>query len=80
MPDARADAAIGAGQHVLAPDELRIAHEALGDEIGMLDEIGAMADDAGNERRALRQLHLLEHAAIRARGTGSTLRSNSCRR
>src|SRR6185503_17641153 len=28
MADARADAAIGAGEHVLAPDELRIAHEA----------------------------------------------------
>ena len=53
MPDARAEPAIGAGQDILAPDEAGVAHEALGDEIGVLDEIGAMADDAGNEGRAL---------------------------
>ena len=60
MADPCAKPAIGAGQHILAPDEARVAHEALGDEIGVLDEIGAMADDAGDEGRAVGQLQILE--------------------
>jgi hypothetical protein len=36
---------MGAGEHVLAADQLGVAHQPLGHQIGMLDEIGAMADD-----------------------------------
>jgi hypothetical protein len=48
MSDPRPEPAIGAGQHVLAADQAGIAHQPLGDEVGVLDEIGAMADDAGD--------------------------------
>src|SRR6185312_11900037 len=61
MANPGADTAIGPGQHVLPPDQLGIAHQPLGDEIGMLDEVRVMADDAWDEGRALGQLHRLEH-------------------
>src|SRR5947207_1820469 len=62
VADPRAEPAIGAGQHILAADEARVAHQPLGDEVGVLDKIAAMADDARNERRAIRQLYRLEDA------------------
>src|SRR5579864_7245833 len=62
VADACAETAIGAGQHILPPDQPGIAYEALGDEVGVLDEIGAVADDPRDERRALGQFHLLEDA------------------
>ncbi len=64
MADPRADPAIGAGEHVFAADQPGIAHQPLGDEIGMLDEIGAMADDAGDQGGARRQFRLLEDAPL----------------
>ena len=60
VADPRAETAIGAGQHVLAADQLGVAHQALGDQIGMLDEVGAVADDARDQGGAFRQFHLLE--------------------
>src|SRR5579862_3325993 len=62
VPDPGAEPAIGAGQHVLAADETGIAHQPLGHQIGVLDEVGAVADNAGNEDRAVGQLDLLEDA------------------
>src|SRR5215469_1358286 len=62
VADPRAESAIGAGEHIRAPDQPRIAHEALGDQIGMLDEVGAVADDAGDERCAFGELYFLEDA------------------
>src|SRR5262252_701389 len=61
MSNPRAEPAIGAGEHIMAPDKPRIAHQALGDQIGMLDEIGAMPDDTRDQGGALRQFHLFEH-------------------
>src|ERR1041384_1699543 len=60
MTDTRADAAIRAGHDILAADELRVAHETLRDQVGMLDDIGAMADDAGDQHRILGPFHILE--------------------
>src|SRR5215469_1979347 len=62
VADARAEPAIGPCEHVLAPDQPRIAHQALGDQIGVLDEIGAVADDAGDERCVSGKLYVLEDA------------------
>lgn len=45
MADAGTQTAIGASQHVLASDEIGIACQALGHEVRVLDEIGAMTDD-----------------------------------
>jgi hypothetical protein len=49
MVDPRAETAIGAGQHVLAAHQLGVAHQAFGHQIGMLDEVGAVADDPRDE-------------------------------
>jgi hypothetical protein len=55
-------AAIGAGDHVLAPDDAGKPSDALGDRLGMLDEIGGMGDDTGDQRLAFRQLNPLPDA------------------
>ena len=47
--DAATEAAIGAGDNVFAADDLRVAHDAVGDDLRMLDDIGGMTDDAGNQ-------------------------------
>ena len=39
-----AEAAIGAGDDVLAADDLGIAQDAVGDELRVLDEVGGVAD------------------------------------
>src|SRR6516225_3425401 len=54
-------AAIGAGDDILAPDGFREARNALGNRLGMLDEIGAMRDDAGDKRLPSRKFDLLPH-------------------
>ena len=59
--DAAAEAAIGAGDDVLAPHQLGEAQDAVGDELGMLDHVGGVADDAGDQDLAGRQLHLAPH-------------------
>ena len=60
--DAATEAAIGAGDNVFAADDLRVAHDAVGDDLRMLDDIGGMTDDAGNEQLSVRQLDVLPHA------------------
>src|SRR4051812_23861513 len=52
------EAAVRACDHVLAPDEAGQPDDALGDEFGMLDDVGGVADHAGNQHRILRQLEL----------------------
>src|SRR3954467_3134728 len=52
------EAAVRACDHVLAPDEAGQPDDALGDEFGMLDDVGGVTDHAGNQRRILRQLEL----------------------
>ena len=51
-----AEAAIGAGDHLVAADDLGQPHDALRHQIGMLDIIGGGVDDAG-------QQHLVRRAA-----------------
>src|SRR5215472_13327522 len=49
------ETAIGAGDDVLAADEAREILEAQRDELGMLDDVGRMAEDAGDEDLAFGQ-------------------------
>ena len=49
-------AAIGAGDHIFSPDDAGKARDALRDGFGMLDQIGGMGDDTGDQRLAFRQL------------------------
>ena len=53
------EAAIGAGDDVLLPDRTGKAADALGDQLGMLDDVRGMGDDPGNERLALGQFDAL---------------------
>src|SRR6516162_1172140 len=58
------EAAIGARDHVLATDQLRKAQEPLGDELGMLDDIAGVSDDAGNEHLAFRDFDALKEVVL----------------
>src|SRR5215469_2998452 len=60
VSDFRAEAAICAGDNIFTANNLGVADEPLGDEIGMLDKIGAMPHNAGYQGGALWQLHRLE--------------------
>src|SRR4029453_9418201 len=62
--DVNAEAAVDAGHHVVAADELRISLETLRDELGMLDVVGLALDDAGDQHLALRRLDGLEQCPI----------------
>ena len=44
----RREAAVGAGDDVLAADELGVADDALGDQLGVLDDVAGVGDDAGD--------------------------------
>jgi hypothetical protein len=48
--DAAADPAIGRGDDALPADEIRKPNNALGDEFGVLDDVGSMTDDAGQDQ------------------------------
>src|SRR3972149_2428129 len=56
---APAGAAAGAGEAFPAADDAGVAPEPLGDELRVLDEVAVVADDAGHERLAGRQLDVL---------------------
>ena len=56
------EAAVGSRHQVLTPDQLADAHQPLGDEFRMLHYVGGVADDAGHQRLAARQLDLLPDA------------------
>src|SRR6516162_5076763 len=58
------EAAIGAGDDILAPGGLREPCDALRDRLGMLDEIRAVCDDAGDKNLAFRQCYILPHPPL----------------
>ena len=55
------ETAIGAGNDVVAPDQAGQPHDAFGNQFRMLDDVGGVADHAGNEHFALGQLGLFPH-------------------
>jgi hypothetical protein len=62
--DPAAEAAIRGGNDVFAADDRRVAQDAVGDELRMLDKVGGMADDTWHQHVARRQLRLLPHAPL----------------
>ena len=62
--DPRAEAAIGAGHDIFAPDDFGVAHEAVGDRLRMFDNVRGVADDAGDEHFACGQLHFFPNAPL----------------
>ena len=59
-----AEAAVGAGDDVLAADHLGVLHDAVGDELRMLDEVRGGIDHAGDDGLAVRQLDVLPHLPL----------------
>src|SRR5215471_7543330 len=57
--DSSAETAVGAGDHVLAADDLRKAQDPIGDKARMLDHVGRVAYDAGNDNLPLREFYIL---------------------
>src|SRR6516165_8447374 len=60
--DAPAEAAIGAGNDVLAPHDAGKSQDAVGDELGMLDDVGGVADDPRDQDLALGQFDVLPNS------------------
>src|SRR5262245_52049086 len=60
LADPGAVAAVGAGDDVLAPDQPSVASDALGYQVGMLDEVRFGFDHARDQHFSLGQLHSLE--------------------
>src|SRR6516162_4339483 len=59
--DATAQAAIRASDDIFPADDLRVAHDSIGYDLWMLDDVGGMADHAWNEQFAVGQLPLPPH-------------------
>src|ERR1700751_4512680 len=59
--DPAAEAAIGAGDDVLAADDLGVAQDAVGDQLRVLDEVRGMADDTRHQHLARRQFGVLPY-------------------
>ena len=57
-----AKAAIRPRNDVLAPDGVRVCKDAVGNQLGVLHDVGRVADDAGDEDLAFRQLELCAKA------------------
>jgi len=53
------ESAIGAAEHIVAADDLGQPDQALGDQLRVLDNVGGVADDAGDEFATGRQLDVL---------------------
>src|SRR4051812_1143976 len=60
----RGEPAIGARDDVFATDQLGKAQEPLGNEVGMLDDVAGVGNDAGNEHPAFRDLDALEEVVL----------------
>jgi hypothetical protein len=56
------EAAIGAGDDILAADDPRETADPFGDQFFMLDDVRGVGDDAGDQHLALGQLHMLPDA------------------
>jgi len=59
-----AEAAVGAGDDILATDQVGKAHNALRYQLRMFDDVGGMTDNARDEYLALREFYLLPHAPL----------------
>ena len=62
--DAAAEAAIGAGNDVLAAGDRGVTQDTVGDQLRVLDEFGGMADDTRHQHLARRQLRGLPDAPL----------------
>ena len=54
------EAAVGARYHALAPDDFGVAHQPLGDQLRMLDEVGRRVEHSGYDHAVVRQVDLAD--------------------
>src|SRR5687767_10253314 len=59
MADTLAESTVRTGDNVLTTDDSRVADQALGDQLRVLDEVAEVADYARNQQLPLGQLHVL---------------------
>src|SRR5262245_47808169 len=52
LTDPGPESTIRSGDDVLAPDQARVASDALGDQVGVLDEVGRRVEDARDQHLA----------------------------
>ena len=57
--DAPPEATIGTGDHVFTTDNLRKSDDSIGDQFRMFHDVGCMADNAGDQKFAVRKLNVL---------------------
>src|SRR5438094_1836529 len=62
--DAAAETAVGGGDHALLADGVRESRDALGHELGMLDHVGRVTHDPGQDQLAVRKLHVLPYLPL----------------
>ena len=74
--DAAAQAAVGAGDNVFLADEFGKRDEAIGYQFRVLDEVGGVADEAGDENFSGGEFHVapdFEFMFAYASGVGSSI-------
>src|SRR5882724_6425096 len=59
-----AEAAVGAGDDILAADQVGKAQNALRDQLRMFDDVGGMTDNPRDENLAFREFYLLPHPPL----------------
>src|SRR5262245_11437163 len=64
LPNPGAESAVGSGDDILAPDQSRVATDALGDQVRVLEEVGGRVEHTGDEDLAGGELHALEHPPL----------------
>src|SRR5271167_265627 len=62
--DAPAKTAIGRGDDLLAADCIGKAQDTLGDQFGVLDDVGGVADHARQDQLAVRELDVLPYLPL----------------
>src|SRR5215470_17946905 len=60
----RAESAVGPGDHVLAADQPRVTADALGHQLGVLDEVGGRIEHARDQHLVFGWLDALEHLPL----------------
>jgi hypothetical protein len=60
--DATTKAAIGTGDNVLAADHFGVTHDPVRDHLRMLDDVGRVAHNTGNEQLVVRKRNVLPDA------------------
>ena len=59
-----AEAAVGAGDDIVAADQVGKTDKALRHQLGMFDDVGGMADNPRDEYLAAREFYLLPDAPL----------------